>query len=522
MANITPTTPSFVFGYWRPWKENSNYFDSYMNYVKDVSLAKYQADTVGQYINQASSEQIQAIGELGQKIGKGLQVLSYQMECINEELFFVNKNLVIQIEQQKVTNLLLGNISELLRVPDSEKERQHSIELGLKFFVNAQKDEDLFQDALDELLKAEEIMKQDYFVLHRIGIIYLHSINHLDPKKALDYFTRAGKYASVESDPKAARLANVLAQYGNRVNSQILNDTNAIESLAADSYEKAAFASYVLGDFELAVKNQNKALKFNHSSENLFMLAKYQSRTKQIDSCVENLNKCIDETPEMLIAVFKDLDLINEPEILRVIEKRNNDLSDKILNLLFQFEDNLFNSKLSTNEIEDCIQRLKTALGNTYPKKLIAYEYIKFKSQNGILKIGSKYQGGIIAHIDKSGYHGLIVTPNDEIKMKSYAEAFEYCRSLSSENYCDWYLPSFDELEILYSNKDNINGFVKSDDFYSNYYWSTSVFVLADGKIMEGYVNVMNCEGERFGVPKIDNTVDSSYTGLRVWPIRRF
>jgi hypothetical protein len=103
----------------------------------------------------------------------------------------------VQIEQQKLSNLLLENIAELLRVPDSEKERQHSIELGIKFFVNASKDADLFADALEELLKAESLMKQDYFVLHRIGCIYLYVEKYINPEKALEYFLRAAKYASV-------------------------------------------------------------------------------------------------------------------------------------------------------------------------------------------------------------------------------------------------------------------------------------------------------------------------------------
>ena len=395
MTNITPSTPSFVFGYWRPWKENSNYVDSYLNYAKDVSLAKYQADTVGQYINQASAEHVHAIGELGSKIGlasreqvqaigalgdkigemgnqigMGLNVLSNKMESVNEELSFVNRNLVIHIEQQKVSNLLLENIGELLRVPNSEKERQHSIELGLKFFVNAYKDEDLFQDALEELLKAEELMKQDYFVLHRIGLIYLHSINHINPQKALDYFTRAAKYASVESDPKAARLANVLAQYGNRVNSAILNDTNAIESLAADSYEKAAFTSYVLGDFESAVKLQSKAVKYNSSSENYFMLAKYQARTEQIDLCIENISLSIDKTPIIIKAVFKDLDLINEPAVLKTIEEKNKIIEEKneVLNKkLLQ----LINDWSFAQSDPVCIKELKDALNEfDFNKKL--------------------------------------------------------------------------------------------------------------------------------------------------------
>ena len=436
MTNIIPRTPEFLYGYWRPWKEESNYFDSYYNYVKDVSLAKYQADTVGQYIGLASTKQIQAIGQIGYELGLasyeqiqaisglgdriemasyeqiqaisglgdkiemasyeqiqaignlrdnieiasnqqvqaigaledmvyiGVKVLQHQMECVDEKLFFVNKNLVLQIEQQKSTNLLLENIGELLRVPDSEKERQHSIELGLKFFVNAQKDDDLFDDALDELLKAEEIMKQDYFVLHRIGLIYLHSIKNLNPQKALDYFSRAAKYASIEGDPKAARLANILAQNGSHVNSHIINDTEVIERLAADSYEKAAFAAYILGSFELAVKLQSKAVKYNSNSENYFMLAKYQTRANQIDLCIENLCKSIDETPVMLIAVFKDLDLVNEPKVLKRIKEKNDGLKRRIRQLIKEWK------TVHSDSGTKILIKLKESLKATYDKRV--------------------------------------------------------------------------------------------------------------------------------------------------------
>ena len=58
MSSITPATPSFVLGYWRPWHEDSNLFDSYLDYAKDVSLTKYGADTIGKYIGLASKEHI--------------------------------------------------------------------------------------------------------------------------------------------------------------------------------------------------------------------------------------------------------------------------------------------------------------------------------------------------------------------------------------------------------------------------------------------------------------------------------
>lgn len=47
---------SIALGYWVPWSEKGNLVDSYRQYVKDASLVKYGADTIGQYINQASYE----------------------------------------------------------------------------------------------------------------------------------------------------------------------------------------------------------------------------------------------------------------------------------------------------------------------------------------------------------------------------------------------------------------------------------------------------------------------------------
>jgi hypothetical protein len=96
MPDIKPTSPSFFFGYWRPWKEGSELFDSYLDYVKDKSLAEYAADIVGNYINQASQEQISAIEDLGQTIGMGMNVLSNQMALINNDLTFLNSTLDIQ------------------------------------------------------------------------------------------------------------------------------------------------------------------------------------------------------------------------------------------------------------------------------------------------------------------------------------------------------------------------------------------------------------------------------------------
>ena len=121
------------------------------------------------------------------------------------------------------------------------------------------------------------------------------------------------------------------------------------------------------------------------------------------------------------------------------------------------------------------------------------------------LVIGDSYQGGIIAYIDNTGQHGLIAAPTDQstgirwnngsyitigatgltigtgqsntIKIiqaqgnGSYAA--KLCDDLVLNGYNDWFLPSKDELNILYQNKNLIGGFISNA--YS-YYWSSSEY----------------------------------------------
>jgi len=449
-----------------------------MDYSRDTSLVKYGADTVGQYINQASKEQVKAINQLGQAIGRGMNVLANQMSDINETLVFLNRNMDVQVEQQKLSNLLLQNIAELLRVPDSEKERQHSIELGIKFFVNASKDLDLYADALEELLKAESLMKQDYFVLHRIGCIYLYAEKYINPEKAIDYFVRAAKYASVESDPGAVRLANALTNNFNTVNSEINNSEKQIGLLAADSYEKAAFSAYILGKFSDAVNYQSKTLKLNPTPENRFILSKYQVRNKNIKEAIDNLDKSINQTPLLAIATFKEIDLINEPEVIKLIAQKNDAIDHKIKQLTekwktvesikaseviykltelsqksyenkiadfnkYEKEGNTIKTgltKLEANidayineiktttyctfdadKIQKIIKELQLAKDLPLEKMQAAFDKLKKETDADKLKIGSKYGGGIVFHIDENGQNGLIVAESDVTEAKEYS-----------------------------------------------------------------------------------------------------
>lgn len=123
---------------------------------------------------------------------------------------------------------------------------------------------------------------------------------------------------------------------------------------------------------------------------------------------------------------------------------------------------------------------------------------------NPRLIVGQNYGGGKIGYIDSSGIHGFIVASSDQstgarwagyspsqFNIKTYPGigygksnttqitnfyassslkeyAAKICEDLVLNGYDDWFLPSIDELEQMYLNKNSIGG------FSPNWYWSSS------------------------------------------------
>ena len=136
------------------------------------------------------------------------------------------------------------------------------------------------------------------------------------------------------------------------------------------------------------------------------------------------------------------------------------------------------------------------------------------------LAVGQSYQGGVIAYIfvsGDSGYiagqtHGLIATTSNQSigaqwgcsgtsiagtsttigtglanttaivnVCSSSTSAAALCNNLSSGGYSDWYLPSNNELNKLYSNSTSIGGFIASSYWSSTQNSSTTAYSLNFG-----------------------------------------
>lgn len=300
------------------------------------------ADHIGQTINDAADHIGQTIeqstGQIVSSIQTAANAICQGLGDVHEELSVLNRRAAIVVEQQKVTNMLLANIVDLLKLPDSEKERWQSINMGLKLFQNAAKSPELYDDALEEFLKAESLRKQDPFVLYRIASIYLYVERCLDPTKAQAYFSRAAKYATIGTDPEYAKLAKLMVS---PANSGVFlgTDNDSIRTFSSDSYDNAAFASYVIEDLDSAVKYQQKAYELDPTPEHTYNLAKYYSHKSCFEESKKYLEEAISKEPKFAAAVFQEADMVSKPEIVSFLTKKNDEVNAKLSDVINIIDD---------------------------------------------------------------------------------------------------------------------------------------------------------------------------------------
>ena len=122
------------------------------------------------------------------------------------------------------------------------------------------------------------------------------------------------------------------------------------------------------------------------------------------------------------------------------------------------------------------------------------------------MKLGDTYQGGKIAYLDATGEHGMIVSLSDLISQCAWGcngieiigadgakygngqqhtndilqgcnqvnSAAKICDNYSVDGYSDWFLPSIEELQIIYDNRVILN--VGNSPGTPPFYWSSTEY----------------------------------------------
>ena len=83
------------------------------------------------------------------------------------------------------------------------------------------------------------------------------------------------------------------------------------------------------------------------------------------------------------------------------------------------------------------------------------------------MRIGGHYGGGVIFYIDGSGRHGLIAATEDQGR-GNWSNAVQLCNNYRGGGLSDWFMPSINQLNALFEQRDVIGGFV------GGLYWSST------------------------------------------------
>lgn len=332
MANFVynPHRSGGSLGQWYEFKQK----ESFNNDL--ISTFQAEASSISNSISDSTNEIVGVFDKgfdvVTDALGSGFSDISLKLGNIDSSIenlaLMLDWRLSEVINQQKISNLLLGNIALLLRVPDFQKERQYYIEQGFKHLKNASIDSDLYEDALKNLLEAENRETTDYIVLYQIGMIYLHSKKKEteDFPKAENYFRRAAKYSIVESNPEAIKTLNILAGDVN----QNISTTAAAKEFAAKSYFQAGVACYVQGKFPEAIELSEKAFSLSPTLlEAGFLQSKSLAVLGNGDKSAEILRGLIVKERFYSVKTISDADLANRPEVQSMLIKLREEAVEK-------------------------------------------------------------------------------------------------------------------------------------------------------------------------------------------------
>jgi hypothetical protein len=316
---------------YQKYLQTQNYVNQIDNAIRErgamtSAVVAMQTREVQNAIEGSSERQreaiIQASRGMCSTLESGFADLNYSLEDIKHGMSSLS-NLVghgfsLLLEGQRITHQYLGQIQNLLRLPDSQKERAYHIEEGMKYLHNAFKEgaaSDFYRDAFDEFneSKGGSPKDKDFISLYYIGLIHLKSLDPQlqNPQKAESSFRSSARYYLAEHSIGGTNFSNNLLQSSNNF---VLG--------AAEAYLFAAEACYVQGKVSEAAELATEAWKtLPELTKAGFMQAKYLAANNQVNEAVRCLERVIRTNRFFVMQVLPDPDLTSKPEIMNLLEK---------------------------------------------------------------------------------------------------------------------------------------------------------------------------------------------------------
>ena len=302
------------------------------SYISDVEeIVSQNRKDLQATLDTASAEQKQSFKQICGTLDDGFREVSQHLQEINcnisdlrgeisDMAAMLDWKLSLMIEQQRLTNQLLGHIAQLLRIPDSQKQRVYHIEQGLKYLTNAIRegiDSPFYADALEGFREAEQIERKDYITLNRIGQIHLYSRQHMDIPIAEEYFLKSAREAFAEANAGGTPTASHFAPKGNQ---PLIYSHSPFIAATAEACLYAGRACYLQQKLPQAVEHAGYAYRLvPEFLEAGFEQAKYLAANDQDDEAAAILQKVISKDRYFAIKTLSDADLNSKKSVLNLL-----------------------------------------------------------------------------------------------------------------------------------------------------------------------------------------------------------
>lgn len=370
--NTMFTSPMFAkqqtaFLAWRAGISTQNLTSA--NYLA-TALAMDSVNTISSNISRASAEQAKAISSAARSVTSaledgfegmedGLTDVAAAIEQVNDTLLdiarIMNEGFAMLADRLDQVNNRLDNIQQLLRIPDSQKQRVYHIEEGIKYLTNAYlegPESPFFADALDEFNKALAIERKDYYSLYRIGRIYYGSAKHYNLPLAETSFKTAARYCLAEAQ-STTTTANML------INNTAEKGASFFTKEGAQALLYAAFCCYAQGKTDEALQLAQQAWETNAQDYAAgFTLAKYLFVKGNNRRALELLEHLIKQQRAIALTTVADTDLVTIPEVGQLLSRL---AAEAIADATGKYE-RCLKVKLSSSTYNNMLARMDTLI----------------------------------------------------------------------------------------------------------------------------------------------------------------